>query len=193
MAKPRFDYRRRYLGEHEAHPKRFSGKLSFGTVQSIRQLVDSLREARRLGPVDSDLEIRLLDWGSGKGYQYLRDRSHQEWGGILPYCYDIGVRQLWDKPQGKFDGIICTDVLEHIDKRDLPEFLNELFGYLYSDRPVFAYFNVSVRPAGKHFSDGVNMHLTVEPADWWAELLQQYWQTNVTLKIDYENKTGYNV
>lgn len=192
MGKSKTDYKRLYVAEHDSNPKRFSGHLSMTSACGIAELVNKLKERRRKAALSDD--IRLLDWGSGKGYQYLRDRAHFQWGGILPHCYDIGVRQLWEKPFGKFDGIICTDVLEHIAKPDLPEFLEEMLGYLHMDQtPVFAYFNISVRPAGKRFPDGRNVHFTVETPHWWNNLLNQYAQENLEMVVEYEDKVGYNL
>jgi hypothetical protein len=47
---------------------------------------------------------RLLDYGSGKGYQYLARRYHERWGGLLPHCYDIGVQQLSPSPRASSAG-----------------------------------------------------------------------------------------
>jgi SAM-dependent methyltransferase len=126
---------------------------------------------------------RLLDYGSGRGYQYLRDRVHEVWG-ILPYCYDIGVRQLSDRPEGVFDGIICTDVLEHIDEEDLPEILQDLFGYVRVGG--FVYLEICCRPAFKLLENGENVHLTVRNPDWWRALIADYHRNDVIVEDNYE-------
>ena len=127
--------------------------------------------------------VRLLDYGSGKGYQYLRDRIHDVWGGILPHCYDPGVRQLIKRPEGLFDGVICTDVMEHIDRRDVGLVLTDIFGFL---RPGgFAYFNIYCGPSGKKFPDGTDVHLTVETPEWWEKQIGRFRTAGRIIKVDY--------
>ncbi len=115
----------------------------------------------------------ILDYGCGKGYQYLVRRLHEQWGGPLPYCYDIGVRQLSDRPDRKFDGVICTDMLEHIEQKDLPKILDDILGFITDeDRPTFAFLSASCRPSEhKLLSDGRNVHVTIKPPEWWHDLL----------------------
>jgi hypothetical protein len=117
----------------------------------------------------------LADYGCGKGYQYLEKRLHEKWGGLLPYCYDVGVRQLASRdPEkrpwpGNFDGIICTDVLEHIEQQDIPGLLDDALSMLtQEDRPVFAYFSAAtIASERKNLPDGRNVHVTLKPAEWW--------------------------
>jgi len=112
----------------------------------------------------------LLDYGCGKGYQYLARRVHDNWGGLLPWCYDIGVSELKALPENPVDGIICTDVMEHIDGRDIDTVLNHIFS-LVADTG-FVFFAVACRPANKkfkHYGRRVNVHLTVKPPEWWDE------------------------
>lgn len=174
MAKHAFNYAKSYLKAHARHQKWFSGRIDIENADAIGELV--------AGRTD----LRLLDYGSGKGYQYLKYRSHERWGGILPHCYDIGVWQLKDRPEGKFDGLICTDVLEHIAEPDIDSVLVDMFGFLHTDRPVFAYFNVFCNPAGKVFPDGQNVHLTVMPPKWWEARLSGHRRHLLTIRADYE-------
>lgn len=112
---------------------------------------------------------RLLDYGSGRGLQYLKRRVHERWGGLLPYCYDIGVRGLDEKPEGLFDGVICTDVLEHIEQRDLPGVLDELIAFA---KPAgFLFLVISCRPSRKRLPDRRDVHVTIKPPSWWKDLI----------------------
>ena len=43
-------------------------------------------------------------------------------------CYDPGYEPHSRLPQGKFDGVLCTDVLEHCPQDDLEWIVGELFG-----------------------------------------------------------------
>ncbi len=184
--------RLRYYAElygkfHTANPKRLSGKFPPSQVTAIRFCVDSLRAN---WVYTEEAPMRLLDYGSGKGYQYLAARQHDKWGGILPYCYDPGVQQLSARPRGKFDGIICCDVLEHIHKADLRDVLNDIFGYANEVRPSFIYLHTCCRPAHKYFPDGSNLHATIQPRAWWEDLIRPYAEAfpNLLLMTTYEGE-----
>jgi hypothetical protein len=159
---------------HRRHQKWFSGQIDIENADAIAGLVEATG-ARR-----------ILDYGSGKGYQYLKDRIHERWGGILPHCYDVGVWQLRHRPTGLFDGVICTDVMEHIAEWDVEDVLADVFGLLRVDAPTFAYFNIFCNPAGKTFPDGTNVHLTVKPPEWWEGCISKFSRDNLTIWTDYE-------
>ncbi len=122
----------------------------------------------------------LLDYGSGKGRQYepmelkLSDgRSFPDipsfWGMATPVCYDPAFPPLSHLPSEQFDGVICTDVLEHCPEDDIPWVVDEIFGF--ARRFVFA--NVACYPADKCLPDGENAHCTIKPIAWWKALLAE--------------------
>lgn len=156
------DYKRQYQTLHNSNPKLYSGQLSDGQVGEITRLV------AKHCPLD------LLDYGSGKGYQYLRDRVHEAWGGLLPTCYDPGVHSLSRAPiEGRqFDGIICTDVLEHIDPEDIVDLITHAFSFLRPGK--FAYFYICTRESKRLLPDGRGVHLTVQPAYKWEDHFAYY-------------------
>lgn len=71
-----------------------------------------------------------------------------------------------------FDGVICTDVMEHIDRPDIDKTLNDIFSFLNHGK--FAFFNICTRSSFKTLPDGRSVHLTVEPAEWWEEKLDRF-------------------
>jgi hypothetical protein len=152
------DYAKSYGKMHQLE-KRFPGYSLHHYTGSIAALVEA------------HAPDRLLDYGCGKGYQYLARRYHEKWGGLLPHCYDIGVSQLRDKPTGQFGGVICTDMLEHIEKPDLPHIIDELIEYV-ADRG-FLFLGISCRPTRKKLPEGGDVHRTIEPPIWWAELIER--------------------
>lgn len=105
----------------------------------------------------------LLDYGSGAGDAYNKGELHKRWG-ILPVLYDPAFPELSQKPSGRFDGVICNDVLEHVPEPLVDAVIADLF--VYAGKFVFA--SVCCRPAKKHFPDGRNLHITVQPYRWWA-------------------------
>jgi len=121
----------------------------------------------------------LLDYGCGKGTQYapatIDDGSGRKYDSIVDYwgidsvhCFDPGYAPYSERPAGQFDGVVCTDVLEHCPEEDIPWILDEIFGYARR----FVYANVACYPAKKHLPNGENAHCTIKPVEWWAELLK---------------------
>ena len=120
----------------------------------------------------------ILDYGSGKGQQYrplpFTDETGSvhvgipAWWGVQVQCYDPAYPPFSARPQGQFDGVICTDVLEHCPEDDMPWILEEIFAY--ATRFVFA--NVACFPARKRLPNGQNAHCTVRPPKWWRALIE---------------------
>lgn len=169
----RINYKRVYGAEH-ARAGAYPGYSLKHYTQRISGLV-ALHKPRT-----------LLDYGCGKGYQYLVKRLHEKWGGLLPHCYDVGIGAFAKKPEEKFDGVICTDVLEHIHEDDLSEILEDIFSYV---RPGgFVFLGISTRSASKKFKYGdmksQNVHLTVKTAPWWLETVSPYCPKDVQLVIE---------
>ena len=109
----------------------------------------------------------LLDYGCGKGFQYAENMIHFEWG-IMPTLYDPAVPGIDKKPDRKFDGVICSDVAEHIPEQELDDFLADVFSFAEK----FVFFSICCRPAKKLLPDGRNCHLTVRDQEWWRERIQ---------------------
>lgn len=134
----------------------------------------------------------LLDYGCGKGRQYeprpIKDEAGATWPGVIDYwdigelvCYDPCYEPYAKLPQGKFDGVICTDVLEHCPEPDVPWIIDELFAY--ATRFVFA--NVACFPARKRLANGENAHCTIQPVEWWTELVRKIAQDHPGLAWEF--------
>lgn len=152
-----------YLAFHHDNPKKLGGKIPASQKRVVRDCVAQVSRLRGIELRD----VELLDYGSGKGYQYLRDRMHMEWGGALPWCYDPGVMQLGQRPDKQFHGVFCLDVMEHIEPEDLSDVIRDCVQYVDGQPGSFVYFHTCCRMASKHFPDGRNLHRTVMPSDWW--------------------------
>jgi hypothetical protein len=121
----------------------------------------------------------ILDYGAGKGQQYwpLRVTDEEErieypdirsfWGVAEIRCYDPAFAPFTQLPTGKFDGVVCTDVLEHCPEEDIPWIVDEIFSF--ADK--FVYANVACFPARKRLPSGGNAHCTIKPVKWWEEQL----------------------
>jgi hypothetical protein len=137
------------------------------------------RHARNIKQLIHQFQARtLLDYGSGKGAQYgkfeIRDAEGRTYSSIPAYwgvesltCYDPGYEPFSELPSGRFDGVLCTDVLEHCPESDLPWIVDELFSYARR----FVYANVACYPARKRLANGENAHCTIQSTAWWQDLI----------------------
>ena len=142
-----------YRAMHESQ-KMFRGSSIKGHIEAIQDLVAHHKPTS------------LLDYGCGKGAQYSEWRVQDAWGGLTPACYDPGVPGIDAKPTGRFDGVLCTDVMEHVP----PESVEAVFGEAIAYGEKFAFFCIYTEPSRKFLPDGRNCHLTCQPARWWVDL-----------------------
>ena len=120
----------------------------------------------------------LLDYGSGKGMQYRattvtlrngeRIGSIRSWLGVDSIqCFDPGVPEFSVMPEGLFDGVVSTDVLEHCPEDDIAWIVEEMF----ASAGKFIFANIAAYPAAKTLPNGENAHCTVQPPEWWSEII----------------------
>jgi hypothetical protein len=144
----------------------FPGHSLLPHVQRIKRLIEATGAKT------------ILDYGAGKGLQYRPQRividGRQVADGVAEYwdvdevrCYDPGYGPHSDLPSGKFDGVVCTDVLEHCPEEDLAWIVGEIFDYARR----FVYLNVACFPARKTLPSGENAHVTVREPQWWQALV----------------------
>lgn len=174
------DYARLYKTMH-ANDKAFRGRSIKAAVPMICQCVERYKPRT------------LLDYGCGKGRQYTEDQVHEQWGGLMPTLYDVGVPEYSKHPDGPFDGIICTDVMEHIAEHDVDDVLIDLFSMIKprDDLGVsFVVFYIACRLAKKKtLPDGRNVHLTVRDPKWWATKISwhaAYHGALVDVRMDFD-------
>lgn len=107
----------------------------------------------------------LLDYGCGRG-----DPWASGWAAKLGVdsvaLYDPAFPQHDKLPEGTFDGVLCSDVLEHVPKDEV----TALIAMLFNKAECFVWASVCCRPAKKRLPDGTNMHVTVAPVSWWDSL-----------------------
>ncbi len=143
----------------------FPGKSLFDHAPKIKEIISILGSKT------------ILDYGAGKGMQYQpmqigdgdgRSFSSMQalWNVESISCYDPGFEPFNTLPEGRFDGVVSTDVLEHCPREDLPWIIAEIFGFARE----FVYLNVACYAAVKTLPNGENAHCTVEPIDWWLRI-----------------------
>jgi len=119
----------------------------------------------------------VLDYGSGKGALYTEDFHTvtneinkplpEYWSLDLCVLYDPAYEEHVSLPSGKFDAVICTDVLEHIPEADLGWVLQEI----YSKANKMVFLNVACFPALKKLKDGSNAHVSIFSTEEWIQFV----------------------
>ena len=156
------------------HGDRIRGHAAARTFNG-RSLVPQAQKIRRL--IQESGAHRILDYGSGKGTQYdvvgFAVPGEGEWDSVLDYwevdevvCFDPAYAPYSRVPEGKFDGVIATDVLEHCPEEDMAWIVEEMFGFATG----FVYATIACYPAAKRLPNGENAHCTIKPPEWWNEL-----------------------
>lgn len=114
----------------------------------------------------------LLDFGAGKGTGYTRAageaadsrvRVHPAWPDVRVTCFDPGYAPFAAPYDGTFDGVISTDVVEHITDEDIDWVLDEMF----RAAGKFVYVVAACYPARKALPNGENAHVTLQAPEWW--------------------------
>jgi hypothetical protein len=108
--------------------------------------------------------VRILDHGCGKGAlgNHLREEGHD----II--LFDPYVEAYKNRPDGHFDIVLSTDVLEHISLDELSSVLEDIKSF--SDKAVFV---ISLTFADQILQDGKNAHCTIQSKEWWAKKLSE--------------------
>lgn len=106
----------------------------------------------------------VLDYGCGK-------RELEKALGWEIRNYDPALPGLDADPEPAMV-VACTDVLEHIE----PDCLDEVLQHIRSKiKPGgIGVLSVCTVPAHKHFPDGTNLHLIIQPMKWWVLRLYQH-------------------
>lgn len=136
------------------------------TGLSVLQHADSIGKMVRLLRAKT-----LLDFGCGRADAYRSPHKvWHHWGlkRAEVTLYDPAFNRDNVLPRGKFDVVVCSDVLEHVPTEETDTFIERLAGH--ARHGLWA--SVCCRPAKKKFPDGRNLHVTIKPFDWWHVKLE---------------------
>ena len=116
----------------------------------------------------------LLDWGCGAGEAWRPPHKMHKDMGLRWFdvtLYDPAFPEHDERPlaHSTFDGVLCSDVLEHVPEEDVDDLVATLFRHARQ----FVWASVCCRPAKKLFPDGRNMHVTLQPLAWWTEVFER--------------------
>lgn len=174
---PRYRALLAMYGDMHANGEKFLGIPSAETFDG-RSLASQAARIKRL--IERTQASHVLDYGCGKGTQYeprpLVIKGEGSWDSVIDYwgidevtCFDPAFPPFSSLPQGKFDGVISTDVLEHCPQDDMEWIVEEMFSY--ATRFVFA--TIACYPARKRLPSGENAHCTIQPPEWWEAIFQR--------------------
>ena len=140
--------------------------------------------------IESGQVKTILDWGCGKGN--LTTALRKRYPECTVYQYDP-ITFPNDMPH-KVDLIISSDVLEHVEPKQLKPTLRDL----YTRASKYQYHLIACHPAKKRLSDGRNAHLIIEEPSWWARkiknLNKEFGCTNMHSEIlDKKTLNKYNI
>jgi hypothetical protein len=152
--------------------------------------------------VQSTQSTSILDYGCGKGLQYqwtdlkLKDGTiaptlKSYWGVDDIRCYDPAVPKFMALPTQKYDGVISTDVLEHVPTDDVDWILQEIFGFANK----FVFLNIACHKAKARLPDGRNAHTNAHPPSWWRPKLETVARAFPGIRYEavLENKVSFLV
>ena len=134
--------------------------------------------------------MTVLDYGCGKGNQYKQSNSN-----ILfhisdenLFLYDPAYEEHNTLPDRTFDGVISTDVLEHIPEEVIPKTLYQIF----ERAEKFVYLAICTRLAHAILPNGENAHCTVKEPDWWEKYIIESNKNKIHTEVHwYGNHNDY--
>lgn len=141
---------------------------------SLTKWVGKIKEIINLNNCKS-----ILDFGCGKAFLYTNSLNINNinyknitefWNVKDVYLYDPGVVKFSTYPNKKYDGVICTDVIEHIPENDIMNFIQDIFDL--SEK--FVFIVVALMPASKQFDDGKNIHLCLKSKNEWDKIFNEF-------------------
>ena len=129
--------------------------------------------------IDFTKSNSITDFGCGKALGHIQKIKINEtiyqnfadyWNIEFVQLYDPGIREFDSYPTEKTDGVICTDVIEHIPNNDIQLFIDQL----YSLTNKFLFVVIATIPATKFFEDGRNIHLTIKKEQEWNSIFKTF-------------------
>jgi cyclopropane fatty-acyl-phospholipid synthase-like methyltransferase len=164
--------------EYRSILQELNGKENFGKRKKLPKFLDSI--------IDFNKPKSILDFGCGTGS--LVGALRNKYSEIQIEGYDPGNEKFSNTFENeKFDLIISTDVLEHIEPLNLDPTLN--FLKLKSNK---FYHLIALSPSRVFLPDGRNAHLIIESKDWWKEkFLQKGYKINFEYHMYHKKNDRY--
>jgi len=157
----------------------FNGKSLFNFISPIKAAVDEYQLKTLLdygcgkATVHHNAELETPDGRKLKGLKEI-------WGLDDVALYDPGHQPYATLPSGTFDGVVCTDVLEHCPEEDIDWIIEELFGFARK----YLLCTIACYPAKKRLPGGENAHVTQKPPGWWIDKIETAAAKRPSLQYD---------
>ena len=153
------------LYDQKGRTKRFTSKEELLKYKQTRQPYGhtSHKYIETFQSIINDTNPKsILDYGCGVSplLDMIENVEQKAW-------YDPALKKYSKLPEGKFDLVLCTDVLEHIPEDLLEEFWTSIQSK--SDKAIFV---ISTRTAKSLLPNGRNCHETVKPTKWWLKRIK---------------------
>lgn len=160
--------------DHVALYKQMHAERYYGGSATELHLADATAVVRATAPGS------IVDYGCGRS-----DLAAHFWrdGKRRIARYDPAIPEHSDMPAGKFDLVLCCDVLEHIPMASVDRVLSEVKAL--GDR---AFFTISTKLARAKLPDGRNAHVTLLTKAEWTRWVGAYFGTAVELKSKWEHE-----
>lgn len=153
-----------YKQLHNEDPKAFSGTSTLQYAVYIGTKINRLRKK------NYNL-TQLLDYGCGQAIQYRTCNLDKLWD-VKVDLYDPGVERYKTKPliTEKYNIVLCSDVLEHLEEKEIDDMMIELNSYATH----FVFVSIALFPARRNLPDGRNAHTCLKPQGWWISKVQTH-------------------
>lgn len=126
------------------------------------------RHAARIDDLARRINAKsILDYGAGKG-TLKTALVKLKWPPKAVHEYDPAIPGKDRLPDKRWDLVVCTDVMEHIE----PDCLDDVLASIARVTKQVGYFAIANRPASKQLGNGQNTHLIVEDGMWWFDKLR---------------------
>lgn len=116
----------------------------------------------------------VLDYGRGNGV--LLKLLRYKYPKINIDGYDPAIKEFSVIPNNHYDMIINTDVLEHIPKSDIADVVNHIKSLSNN-----VFFCLHHGKAWTILPNGENAHITIEPKEWYHNLMRNYFDIIIPL------------
>ncbi|TXJ37772.1 methyltransferase domain-containing protein [Brachyspira aalborgi] len=116
----------------------------------------------------------ILDYGCGNGV--LLKLLRHKYTKINIDGYDPAIKEFSIIPNNHYDMIINTDVLEHIPKSDIADVVNHIKSLSNN-----VFFCLHHGKAWTILPNGENAHITIEPKEWYHNLMKKYFDIIIPL------------
>lgn len=125
----------------------------------------------------------ILDYGCG---QSILLESLDLGPDVALLRYDPAIAEYSRPPTAPCDLLLCIDVLEHIEERDVDAALREM--HAWSKEAIIV---VDTVPAKHRLPDGRNAHVTLRPHAWWQARIESIFGVAEAIPVPRRSRAAF--